>query len=214
MSLTEPNEEGPPSIMVEWAPSRVLGGGAQISGYVILVNNTPLTQLSSRTSSDAVVCGRLQASHLSKLSLLPEERLVVSVRAESDQYQSLDSAPVVLPRELFDRVVAGSNKSREHLVSCGDGVLVGSGGEERGSCSVETGHVTSASGHVTTNGPQLNGCVNGDGDEVDGTREMIKGGPRYYIATFSYNPCFHSPNEETAEDELAFRDGDVITVSV
>ena len=213
LSLMEADEEGEtpssPSILVEWLPGRVLEGGAKITGYTILVNGSPVSHLSSsgRPSSDAatIVYGKLDSTHLARLSLLPEERLVLSVRSVSEQYQSQDSAPIVLPRELFDQVMAGSNKSRECLDSSG-GALVGSSSREGSG-----GHVTSADSHVTHNGPQVNGCVSGD--EIDGNREMIKGGPRYYVATFSYNPTFHSPNEETADDELAFRDGDIITVS-
>jgi hypothetical protein len=181
------------------------------------VNGSTVTQLvcSSRTPSE-VPCAKLHACHLAGLSLLPEERLLLTVRSVSDQYQSIDSTPVVLPRELFEGVV-GSNRSE--LSS--SGALVGSGGERRGDYSQsrrdEEDHMIHASGHVTKNGPQLNGsmnCQNGDSehrDEIDGTREKIKGGPRYYVANFSYNPAFHSPNEENVDDELAFREGDIIT---
>ena len=183
------------------------------------MNGSTVTQLvcSSRTPSE-VPCAKLHACHLAGLSLLPEERLLLTVRSVSDQYQSIDSTPVVLPRELFEGVV-GSNRSE--LSS--SGALVGSGGERRGDYSQsrrdEEDHMIHASGHVTKNGPQLNGsmnCQNGDSehrDEIDGTREKIKGGPRYYVANFSYNPAFHSPNEENVDDELAFREGDIITVS-
>ena len=228
----EEEEDEEPAILVEWAPGRVLEAGAHISGYVVLVNGSTVTQLvcSSRTATPGeVLCAKLQASHLSKLSLLPEDRLLLSVRSVSDQYQSLDSAPVVLPRELFERVVGSNRSSREELQS--SVALVGSGGEGRGDYSSQSmraedhmtshvtsdsSHVTQSGGHVTTNGPQLNGSMNGDSeqrDEIDGTREIIKGQPRYYIANFSYNPTFHSPNEETVDDELAFREGDIIAVS-
>ena len=227
VSLMEEDEgEFPssPAILVEWAPGHTLESGAQISGYVVSVNGSVVTHVvcSGKTSGE-ILYAKLEVSHLEGLSLLPEERLLLTVRSVSDQYQSLDSAPVVLPRELFEQVVVGSNRSGREEFESSSGALVG---EERDDHSQSRriddhvtqsgGHMTSSSSHVTTNGPQLNGCTNGDTysrDEVDGTREKIKGGPRYYIANFSYNPTFHSPNLETVDDELAFRDGDIITVS-
>ena len=46
----------------------------------------------------------------------------------------------------------------------------------------------------------------------EGRKALAKGELKYYIALFSYNPTFHSPNEET-DEELGFREGDIITVS-
>ena len=37
---------------------------------------------------------------------------------------------------------------------------------------------------------------------------------RYYRALYDYDPFYHSPNEEDAEEELAFKAGDIITVRV
>ena len=88
------------------------------------------------------------------------------------------------------------------------------------------GYITKVDNHMTTNGPrQVNGSVeHTDGhnssqndstrEDIDGVvRERLRGGPQYYTALFSYDPTFHSPNEEVADDELSFRDGDIIIVS-
>ena len=37
--------------------------------------------------------------------------------------------------------------------------------------------------------------------------------PRYYRALFMYDPYYHSPNEEDADEELPFSEGDIILVS-
>ena len=36
---------------------------------------------------------------------------------------------------------------------------------------------------------------------------------RYYRALYDYDPFYHSPNEEDIEEELAFKAGDIISVS-
>lgn len=221
VSLLEEPPLSPTNILVEWSPSRILQVGAVISGYVILINGHQLTSLQSSVSPTDTVCAKLTKSHLETLSLLPEERLVLTVRAVSDQYQSLDSVPIVVPRELFNQVMAGSNKSKVTRESLDTSHV------ESEQChhhvTQADGYVTQGDNHVTSNGPRVNGSMEGHNssrndptgeEEIDGViRKMIKGETRYYMATFSYNPTFHSPNEEEADDELAFRDGDVITVS-
>ena len=235
-------EEDHPSLhalLVQWSPSRPLEEGGPISGYVIFINGHALTELESETDTGTnSVCARLVGSHLESLSLLPEDRLVLTVRAVSDQYQSLDSVPVLVPRESFEQVVLGSNPSgTDRDVSLQDSVTSAertrvlraqgtpsdsnSTAPEHHVTQQSSGYVTQSNSHVTTNGvqPRVNGSVEhpgGDRDEVleetDGERRMLRE-PRYYLATFSYNPNFHSPNEDLAGDELAFRDGDIITVS-
>ena len=36
---------------------------------------------------------------------------------------------------------------------------------------------------------------------------------RYFRALYDYDPFYHSPNEEDAEEELGFKAGDIIIVS-
>ena len=231
---------------------------APISGYVILLNSCPVMQLESDKVSSDTVSARLVPSDLNSLTLLPEERIVLTVRTVSDRYHSHDSVPIVVARELFDRVMVGSNRSRkadsvsgrEALESSHDSVtssdecrvretlpaqLVTNTQNTSEHHVMQTGdYVTCNNSHmisdvgqvhdITSNGVEthINGSaepVNGlvvseTREEVDGGREAIRGEPRYYLATFSYNPAFHSPNEDSAEDELAFREGDIITVSV
>ena len=35
---------------------------------------------------------------------------------------------------------------------------------------------------------------------------------RYYRALYAYNPYYHSPNDEGADEELCFIEGDIIVV--
>ena len=194
--------------------------GEPISGYVILVNNNPLMKLQqSNDISRETVCVKITASHLESLSsLLSAKRIVLSVRAVSDRYQSLDSVPVVIARELVDKVMVGSNRSSDPREA--------SSLPDRGNTNTATehhvtqagGYVTQSNSHMTTNGvrhPQVNGSVEFTDrvEEVDGERAPLRGEPRYYVALYSYNPVYHSPNEDIAEEELAFREDDVIIVS-
>ena len=155
------------------------------------------------------------------MKLLPEERVILTVRAVSEHYQSLNSTPVLVPRDLVDQVLVADSEGHSQY--------------EEGIVSLNTErHVTQTGGYVTdpyshvTDEPSneqvvndVRNCVNGPEttngfgtEDVDGERVRIRGELRYYMATFSYNPIFHSPNEETVDEELAFRDGDIIIVSV
>ena len=189
---------------------------------------------------------------------------MLTVRALSNHYQSVDSASVVVSREMLAAVLQGLGKGAMlgncDLESSHDS-MVSSEAEEREVFSPAhrastppstlrreeppplrdhvtqgVGHVTETGGQVTTevgvaepdgqveqpqvNGPPVSaerGYMESNGvleeEEREKRQDRGNGGLKYYVALFSYNPTFHSPNEEIAEDELAFREGDIIIVS-
>lgn len=168
------------------------------------------------------------------MKLLPEERVILTVRAVSEHYQSLNSTPVLVARDVIDQVLAADSVNSNTGSEGSRAASEPEGHSEEGIVSRNTErHVTQAGGYVTdgyshvTDEPcneqvvnDVRNCVNGpettngfEMEDVDGERVRIRGELRYYMATFSYNPIFHSPNE-TVDEELAFRDGDIIIVSV
>lgn len=231
-------EEPPssPAILVQWTPSLPVDGGAPISRYIIVLNNHTVSQLQSNNIPTGTVYAKLLPSDLKSMKLLPEERVILTVRAVSEHYQSLNSTPVLVPRDLVDQVLAADSVNSS---TGSEGSRAASKPEGRSQYEEETvslnteRHVTQAGGYVTdayshvTDKPcneqvvnDVRNCVNGPEttngfgtEDVDGERVRIRGELRYYMATFSYNPIFHSPNE-TVDEELAFRDGDIIIVSV
>ena len=222
-------------------------------------------QLQSNSIPTDAVYAKLLPSDLKSLTLMPEEKVVLTVRAVSEHYQSLDSDPILVAKELLDAITSAcssgegttlesvggreafesshssvvssepegrgrhspaeqigtslDNSNPEHYVTQAGGYVTQNNNHvasERGSMNEPDGQVTNGKKEHVNSLESVNGVgygVSESREEVDGEREPIRGGPRYYTAMFAYNPLFHSPNEEAAEEELAFRDGDIITVS-
>ena len=260
-----PVEEEPPSsqtILVQWTPSQPVEGGSPISSYIILLNNSPFMQLQCNDIPTDTVYAKLLPSDLRSLKLVRQERLILTVRAVSEHYQSVDSLPVEVTRELLDQVVVAEPASASgKMLGGGETDVLESSHSSVGSSEPEerevyspahhtstspggagrhvtqtVGVATRSDSHSTSESAAAGGVNEPDGQatsreqpsvngptSTNGAREPREGGEvdrkpiigeQYYTAMFSYNPAFHSPNEETVEDELVFREGDIITVSV
>ena len=216
---------------MEWTPSHPIEEGLPITGYAIYINNQKCIQLATNDTPSQFVCAQLLDSDLKHLKFLHQQSVSLTVRATADHYESTNSNVVPLSKDLLDYVLQSDVRLEDSMSSS----LVSSSDEEReiyspamramklsGHVAKDGGHVAKDDGHVAKDGGHVakdGGHVAKDGGHVakDGGH-VTNGGDvvaplRYYRALYSYDPYYHSPNDEGAEEELPFQDGDIIIVS-
>ena len=85
------------------------------------------------------------------------------------------------------------------------GTGAGRGGGSRGGGAGTTGGASAGTGE---------GHYNDDNDDYDDHNDDVRGTSRIFVALFDYDPPTMSPNPEACDEELPFREGQLIKVSI
>lgn len=198
---------------MEWVPSAPVEGGLPVTGYAIYVNKHRVLQLAANDAPVEHVCAQVVPNDLQHLKHHARQEMVsLTVRAIAERYESVDSKAVLISKDLWSSLlVSNSNLLEDSRSSSGLSVSE----EEREVYSPARremgGHVTTDRNHVTTDNSHVT-IDSTDGDHV--ISRVINGSTSglYYRALYSYDPFYNSPNDGGADEELAFKEGDIIKV--
>ena len=164
------------------------------------------------TNSNVVPLSKDLLDYVLQSDVRLEDSMSSSLVSSSDEEREIYS-PAMRAMKLSGHVA----KDGGHVAK-DDGHVAKDGGhvaKDGGHVAKDGGHVAKDGGHVAKDGGHVakdGGHVAKDGGHVTNGGDVVA--PlRYYRALYSYDPYYHSPNDEGAEEELPFQDGDIIIVS-